>query len=65
MSQDNSKALINCKEAAEYLGFSESRIRYETFLKRIPHIKMGRSVFYKKAQLDQWIQDNSKGTEND
>lgn len=52
--------LLTHMEAAAYLGLKPSRIRYETFLKRIPTIKLGRSVRYSKEQLDQWIKQNTR-----
>lgn len=51
----NRKQLLTCKEAAAYLNLNESRIRYEVFLKRIPHIKIGRTVRFATEQLDNWI----------
>ena len=55
------QALLTCKQAAEYLNLPLSRIRYETFLKRIPHVKIGRSVRFIKEALDQWVQNNVVG----
>lgn len=53
--------LLNIEEAARYLGMPVSRIRYETFIKRIPFIKIGRSVRYIKEQLDAWIESHMEG----
>ena len=57
--------LMKAEEAAAYLGFAVSRIRYETFLKRIPYIKIGRSVRYSKEQLDKWIMNNAQEVTNE
>jgi predicted DNA-binding transcriptional regulator AlpA len=51
--------ILDAAGVAEYLGFKVSRIRYETFLNRIPHIKLGRSVRYSKLKIDEWIKENS------
>ena len=55
MDNLDEKGLMTCADVSKYLGLKPSRIRYETFLKRIPHIKIGRSVRYTKIQLDAWI----------
>ena len=55
------QSLMNTESAAAYLGLKESRLRYEVFLKRIPFVKLGRSVRFSKEQLDKWISENSKG----
>ena len=57
--------LMTCSEVALYLRVPVSRIRYETFLRRIPFIKIGRSVRYSKIKIDEWIQKNERGGLND
>lgn len=53
--------LLSVKQAAAYLGLSESRLRYEVFIKRIPHVKVGRTVRFTTEQLDSWVLANSQG----
>ncbi len=60
----NYKTLMTINEAAEYLHLQVSRLRYEVFIKRIPHIKIGRSIRFSQTQLDSWIEANSKNGEN-
>jgi len=62
MNNNNSQndRLITVQEAAVLLGLAVQRIRYEVFLGRIPHIKLGRSVRFTKDQLETWIKSNSK-----
>lgn len=55
MNGINEMNLMTAKELAKYLNLPESRIRYETFLKRIPHIKFGRTVRYSKEAIDIWV----------
>lgn len=52
--------LITVEEASKILGLSSHRIRYEVFIGRIPHVKLGRSVRFTKEQLASWISSNSK-----
>ena len=52
--------LLNTKEAAEILGFSESRVRYEIFHKRIPIVKIGRSIRLEYADLMIWIKSKKQ-----
>ncbi len=60
MEIETKSKLLKIGEAAHYLGLAVQRLRYEVFLKRIPHIKLGRSVRFTIEQLDAWIEANSK-----
>lgn len=53
-------ALMNTKEAASYLGVSESYLEKNRIKKRnIPFIKLSaRVVRYKKEDLDSYIEEN-------
>jgi excisionase family DNA binding protein len=44
--------LLSVKEAAEYLGISESTIYTWKSQKRIPYIKVGRRVLFRRESLD-------------
>ena len=57
---DNTQPLMEIGEAAEYLRLKISRLRYEVFIKRIPHIKIGRSIRFSKPQLDSWLKEHTK-----
>jgi excisionase family DNA binding protein len=64
MNPKTPHSLLTAKQAGEYLGLTESRIRYETHLKRIPFIKIGRTVRYTTDELDKWIESRkSQGGE--
>ena len=56
----NNQTLMEIGEAAEYLRLKVSRLRYEVFIKRIPHIKIGRSIRFSKTQLDSWLKEHTK-----
>lgn len=58
---ESNKKVLKIEEAAEYLQLTVSRLRYEVFIKRIPHIKLGRSIRFTKDQLDNWLESNSNG----
>lgn len=56
------KRLFTSKEAAAYLGIKESYLRQVRMTGKIggrmappPHIEIGRSIRYDKADLDRWI----------
>jgi excisionase family DNA binding protein len=52
------KALLTTEEAAEYLDITPNTLAIWRCTKRyeIPHIKVGRKVRYRKADLDAWLQ---------
>ena len=60
MEIETMSKLLNISETAQHLGLSVQRLRYEVFLKRIPHIKLGRTVRFSVEQLNEWIKSNSK-----
>jgi excisionase family DNA binding protein len=48
--------ILNFNQAAEYLGFSHSHLYRLTSHKIIPHYKPnGKTLFFSKAEIDQWI----------
>ena len=55
--------LLTAGEAAEYLRISERTLRHWVSDKKIRFIKIGRSVRFKKAHLDRFLQDNVHGKE--
>lgn len=63
MSDQPTKRLITPEEAAELLGVEVQTLavwrttgRYE-----LPFVKVGRSVRYKAADLEKWIERNTVG----
>jgi len=51
------------KEAAHYLDISKSYLYKLTSQGRIPHFKpQGKKVYFKKADLDEWILSNPVAT---
>ncbi|RYZ77786.1 MAG: DNA-binding protein [Proteobacteria bacterium] len=47
--------LLTIADVARILQLSESRIRYEVFHKRIPFLKIGRSVRFQARAIQRWI----------
>jgi len=50
---------INGKQLAEYLGVSYQTIRKWTSDKRIPYIKLSKSVRYDRATIDEYIKSHT------
>jgi excisionase family DNA binding protein len=51
----NDSGLLNADETAAYTRLSVSSIRKLTARNRIPHIRIGRRVLYRRAELDEWL----------
>lgn len=51
----SSKAVLNVKEAAAFLGVSTSHLYHMLSDRSMPHYRKGRNVFFKKDDLEQWI----------
>lgn len=51
----STREAFNVEEAALFLGLSENRIRALVWRKEIPYYKRGRSLFFKKSELEGWM----------
>lgn len=49
--------LMNHVEAAEYIGSTPGSVRWMCSMRRIPHVKLGRSVRFIRSDLDRWIEE--------
>ena len=50
--------LLTVKQAAEYIGRSESAMRHLIHNRDIPVVRKGRSVRIDRKDLDTWIENN-------
>ncbi len=60
ISSSESKALMTQREAAQYLGTSVGVLNVWRHLgkQKIPFVRWGRHIRYRKADLDAWIDSN-------
>lgn len=58
INSTDSRHRMTAKEAASYIGCSENTLKVWRCTKRhnIPFYRLGRSVFYKQQDLDDWIE---------
>jgi len=56
---------LSRQEAAEYLGLQPSTLAADVTTKRlgIPYIKIGARVYYRRSQLDQFIENCKVNTQ--
>lgn len=47
--------LLNLSEASAFVKFKPSWLYQLTSLRKIPHIKKGRKLFFSKSELAQWL----------
>lgn len=62
-SSNSASALMTRKEAAQYLGVSRSTLSiwHSTGRYRVPLVKVGRCVRYRKQDLDEFLKQRMKG----
>ena len=58
---NNSRLLMNPRQAAEALAISPRKLWAMTASGEIPHVRLGRSVRYPVDDLQRWIDDQKKG----
>ena len=47
--------IMTAEEVAKYIGFSKKTIRNWTSERKIPYVKLGNAVRYRKTQIDNWL----------
>lgn len=52
---NKNQPLLTISEASTFLNMKSSRIRYEVFKKRIPFIKLGKSIRFDEKDLISWV----------
>jgi excisionase family DNA binding protein len=53
----------NISEAATYLCISESKLYKMTSVREVPHRKIGKTLRFKKSELDEFIEAEKKSVE--
>ncbi len=53
-----SKRIFNTKEAAKFLGLSESQVYKLVHRRDIPHYKRGKLLRFKQSELEDWLLEN-------
>ncbi len=55
------KRLLNITEASEYLGIPRGSLYKLNWQRRIPVVKIGKSLRFDIQDLDAWIEENKIG----
>lgn len=55
---DGSDSLLNINDAAAFVGLKPSWVYQLTSMRKIPHFKRGRKLFFSKSELAQWLLEN-------
>ncbi len=56
------KQWMNVPETAAYLSISSSKIYKLTSTMEIPHMKLGKLLYFRKEQIDEWLLKNKVKT---
>ena len=51
----SNKEVFNTKEAAMFLGISETRLYHLASQREVPYYKRGASNYFKKSELEEWM----------
>lgn len=62
---DQAKMCLNAHELSMQTGLSLSTIRKLTREDKIPHLRVGRRVLYPIIRVEQWLESNTGGEENE
>lgn len=47
--------LLTIEELARYLGLAQATLREWTWQRRLPFLKLGRAVRYRRAEIEAWL----------
>ena len=56
--------LLTVKEASRILSLSISTLYAFVHQKRIPYVKLGKSLRFRRNDLEQWVETQARPTEN-
>ena len=59
------KEVLNVEETALMLGISKSRIYHLASSREIPHYKQGKSIYFKKSEIEEWMLQDRIPTRED
>jgi excisionase family DNA binding protein len=57
------KQLLDTNEASDFLGISKNTLYEWIVQKKIPHLKVGRLVKFRKEELEEWLKKRTKEEE--
>lgn len=60
-----SKDVLRIEEASMLTGFSVGHLYNLTSQRAIPHYKQGQAIFFKKAELEEWMTETRIATEHE
>jgi excisionase family DNA binding protein len=56
---------MNILEVADYIKVAKTTIYGLTHKNTIPYYKLGKKLFFKKSEIDEWINSKKRKTKND
>ncbi|HKC68144.1 MAG TPA: helix-turn-helix domain-containing protein [Bacteroidia bacterium] len=59
-SETNQPEFLNLKEAAKYLNLANQTIYGLTSKNEIPFLKRGKKLYFKKSELEKWINEGKR-----
>lgn len=62
VAREPEKELLSIDEAADFLGISKQTIYQHVHHRKIPHSKRGRRLFFRRSELNEWIDKGRKKT---
>ena len=62
VEREPEKELLSIDEAADFLGISKQTIYQHVHYRKIPHSKRGRRLFFRRSELNEWIDKGRKKT---
>lgn len=60
-TNESGQSLLDVNGAGQFLNMTPARIRYEVWMGRIPHLKIGKSIRFRLSDLKQWLDSKIRG----
>jgi len=59
---ERASRLLEAEEVADYLGMRTDWVYREVRAGRLPHIRLGRAVRFRRESIEAWLESRERGT---
>jgi excisionase family DNA binding protein len=59
---ESTSRLLEAEDVADYLGMRTDWVYREVRAGRLPHIRLGRAVRFRRQSIEAWLESNERGS---
>jgi excisionase family DNA binding protein len=62
MKAESASRLLEAEDVADYLGMRTGWVYREVRAGRLPHIRLGRAVRFRRESIEEWLESHERGS---